>query len=571
MSLSGFATELIHESAVRFDDEADIVVVGSGAGAFSAAITASRHGASVIQLEKAAHIGGTTKKAAAAYWVPNNHFMRGDGRKDPKTDALKYMARLTRPASYDPGKPHLGLTEWEYRMTEAFYDNAGLAIEHLTEWGALEPVRWDIQPDYYAQMPENKAPYGRIIYPHLFGGGVDEVGDGTDMIKVFAKAAEGQGIDLRTGHRVSQAVVNDQQQVVGVIAHTDAGSVAIRARKAVIFASGGFTHNVELRTQSLPGPVFGGCAAKSNTGDFIPIAQALGAELVNMNGSWLAPMVLDRAIANRPDATCSFSIPGDSMIFVNRFGRRVVNEKAPYQDIVPTFWAWESQKAEYPNLILVMLWDEATRQFHAGDKYGNPIGRAKSSGGTGPDGGDTSHILEAATLAELEGKLRERLDSFATHTGGFNLDGGFLDNLHRTIERFNGFAEKGRDEDFHRGETPIELYFNMGARPGNDKNETLWPISSEGPYYATLLAPATLDTKGGPRTDVSAQVLNRSGAPIDGLYAVGNCAGAMSGGSYWAGGATLGPIITMGYVAGLNAARQKSRPTFAEEAAERSA
>lgn len=571
MSLSAFATELIHESHVRFDDEADIVVVGSGAGAFSAAISASKHGASVIQLEKAAHIGGTTKKAAAAYWVPNNHFMRGDGREDPKADALKYMARLTRPASYDPDKPHLGLTEWEYRMTEAFYDNAGLAIEQLTEWGALEPVRWDIQPDYYSQMPENKAPYGRIIYPHLFGGSVNEVGDGTDMIKVFARAAKGQGIDLRTGHRVIHAVVNDQQQVVGVVAQTDVGTVAIRARKAVIFASGGFTHNVELRTQSLPGPIFGGCAAKSNTGDFIPIALALGADLVNMNGSWLAPMVLDRAIANRPDATCSFSIPGDSMIFVNRFGRRVVNEKAPYQDIVPTFWAWESQKAEYPNLVLVMLWDEATRQFHAGDKYGNPIGRAKSSGGTGPDGGDTSHILEATTLSELESKIRQRLDRFASHTGGFNLDAGFLDNLHSTIERFNGFAENGRDEDFHRGETPIELYFNMGARPGNDKNETLWPISSEGPYYATLLAPATLDTKGGPRTDVTARVLNRSGVPIDGLYAVGNCAGAMSGGSYWAGGATLGPIITMGYVAGLNAAQQKARPAFAEHAADISA
>jgi len=568
MSLSGFATELIHESDVRFDDEADIVVVGSGAGAFSAAITASKHGASVIQLEKAAHIGGTTKKAAAAYWVPNNHFMRSDGRADPKADALKYMARLTRPASYDPNKPHLGLTEWEYRMTETFFDNAGPAIEQLTQWGALEPVRWDIQPDYYAEMPENKAPYGRIIYPHLFDGGVDEVGDGSDMIKVFARSAQNQGIDLRIGHRVSQAVVNDHRQVVGVVAQTDSGAVTIRASKAVIFASGGFTHNVELRTHSLPGPIFGGCAAKSNTGDFIPIAQALGAELVNMNGSWLAPMVLDRAIANRPDATCSFSIPGDSMIFVNRFGRRVVNEKAPYQDIVPTFWAWESQKAEYPNLVLVMLWDEATRQFHAGDKYGNPIGRAKSSGGTGPDGGDTSHILEAPTLAELEGKIREHLTSFSAHTGGFNLDEQFLTNLHATIERFNGFAENGHDDDFHRGEAAIERYFNMGARPGNDKNETLWPISGEGPYYATLLAPATLDTKGGPRTDVTAQVLSRAGQPIDGLYAVGNCAGAMSGGSYWAGGATLGPIITMGYVAGLNAALQPAKPALAKEAAD---
>jgi 3-oxosteroid 1-dehydrogenase len=99
----------------------------------------------------------------------------------------------------------------------------------------------------------------------------------------------------------------------------------------------------------------------------------------------------------------------------------------------------------------------------------------------------------------------------------------------------------------------------MGGRPGNDKNETMWPILDDGPYYATLLAPATLDTKGGPRTNAAGQVLTRSGEPIPGLYAAGNCAGAFSAGSYWAGGATLGPIITMAYLAGRDAATQPIR------------
>jgi 3-oxosteroid 1-dehydrogenase len=550
MSYQLFSPEICRESDVQFDMQTDVVVVGSGAGAFSAAISARRHGASVIQLEKAADIGGTTKKAAAAYWVPNNHFMRRAGRSDPKPDAMRHMARLTRPASYDPDKPHLGLSEWEFSMIESFFDHAGDAIEQLTLWGALEPVPWDIQPDYYAEMPENKAPFGRIIYPHLYGGEPGEVGDGADMIKVFAAAANALGVELHTGHAVTRAVVNDNDEVVGVIAHTGMGEVAVRAHQAVVFASGGFTHNVELRANSLPGPVLGGCAAKTNTGDFIPIAQALGADLVNMNGSWLAPMVLDRAIANRPDATCSFSIPGDSMIFVNRFGRRVVNEKSPYQDLVSAFWTWESQRAEYPNLILVMLWDAATKHHHSGIKYGNPIV---------PDGGDQSHIVSGDTLEELTEALRVRLTSYAEHTGGWNLDAHFAETLPGSIARFNRFAEAGIDEDFHRGEAAIERYFNMGGRPGNDKNETMWPIAAQGPYFATLLCPATLDTKGGPRTNPRGQVLARSGAAIPGLYAVGNCAGAMSAGSYWAGGATLGPIITMGYLAGRDAAKQPSR------------
>jgi succinate dehydrogenase/fumarate reductase flavoprotein subunit len=83
-----------------------------------------------------------------------------------------------------------------------------------------------------------------------------------------------------------------------------------------------------------------------------------------------------------------------------------------------------------------------------------------------------------------------------------------------------------------------------------------------------LLAPATLDTKGGPRSNPLGQVLTRSGRPIPGLYAAGNCAGAMSGGGYWAGGATLGPIIAMAYLAGRDAAgapvrRRRARATAA--------
>jgi 3-oxosteroid 1-dehydrogenase len=550
MTYHVFAPELIREADTTFADDTDVIVVGTGAGGFTAAITAANNGARVIQLEKAQTIGGTTKKAAAAYWVPNNHFMKQKGWADPKPDALKHMARLTRPQHYDPNKANLGLTDWEYTMTEAFYDNAGTAIETLTAWGALEPIPWDVQPDYYAQMDENKAPHGRIIYPHLFGGGPDDIGDGTDMITVFAQAADAENVDLRVGHAVTKAVVNDADEVVGVVAATADGEIAIRASRAVIFASGGFTHNRDLRAASLPGPIISGCAASTNTGDFLPIAQALGADLVNMNGAWLAPMVLDRAIANHPDQVCSFSIPGDSMLWVNKYGHRVVNEKAPYQDVVPTFWAWESQKAEYPNLVLVMIWDRETKKFHSGDKYGNPII---------PDGGNQDHIVSGTTLGELADALRARLAVYAESIGGWNLDNAFETNLTDTIKRYNMFAENGVDEDYHRGEAPIELYFNMGGRPGNDKNETMWPILDDGPYYATLLAPATLDTKGGPRTNAAGQVLTRSGEPIPGLYAAGNCAGAFSAGSYWAGGATLGPIITMAYLAGRDAATQPIR------------
>ena len=116
----------------------------------------------------------------------------------------------------------------------------------------------------------------------------------------------------------------------------------MRARKAVIFASGGFTHDVELRRNHLAAPVFGGCAALTNEGDFIRIGTPLGAQLRNMNYAWMCPVPLEKAV-NR-DATLSgmFSVAGDSMLFVDKRGRRVVNEKLPYNELAQKFFEWDA-------------------------------------------------------------------------------------------------------------------------------------------------------------------------------------------------------------------------------------
>ena len=120
--------------------------------------------------------------------------------------------------------------------------------------------------------------------------------------------------------------------------------------------------------------------------------------------------------------------------------------------------------------------------------------------------------------------------------------------LRSTIERFNGFAERGVDEDHHRGEKPVQLLFNGPVKdePGR-ANPTMWPISGTGPYYAALVTGGTLDTKGGPRTNPDGQVLDDTGTPVPGLYGVGNCVASASAQAYWAGGATLGPIIAFAH------------------------
>ncbi|MFD2274304.1 FAD-binding protein [Undibacterium arcticum] len=79
------------------------------------------------------------------------------------------------------------------------------------------------------------------------------------------------------------------------------------------------------------------------------------------------------------------------------------------------------------------------------------------------------------------------------------------------------------------------------------KNATMWPLSDSGPYYAALVTGGTLDTKGGPKTSTDGKVLDNQDKPIPGLYGVGNCVASASGGAYWAGGATLGPILAFAY------------------------
>ena len=270
-----------------FDTEADIVVVGGGAGGLASALFSRWQGNSVVLLEKAPELGGTTKKAAFWYWVPNNKHMQAVGIEDKKEDCLRYMARLSRPEAYDPEHPTLGMSQWEYDSYAAIYDNASPATELLAEKGALEYRHCDFVPDYWAEIPEDKAPKGRVLLPK---DALPSMSDGGEVaIRTMGGKARADGIDIRTGHRVQRTVVDDNGAVIGVEADTGKGkTVAIKARRAVIFATGGFTHDVTMRKNFLSVPVFGGCAARGNEGDFVNIGTAAGAELRNMNYSWIA-------------------------------------------------------------------------------------------------------------------------------------------------------------------------------------------------------------------------------------------------------------------------------------------
>jgi hypothetical protein len=533
----------------KFDGEFDVIVVGSGIAGLATALFSRWHGNKVLVLEKASQLGGTTRKAAFWYWVPNNAAMRAAGTKDPKKDCIRYMARLSRPEMYNADAPRLGMPEWEYSQYEAIYDNASTATELLSKKGALEYRHCDFVPDYWAELPEDKAPKGRVLLPK---GARETMSDGGEVaVKTMSAAAKNDGVDVRASHRVQRVIKNAKGEIIGVEADTAKGKKRFFARKAVVFCTGGFTHNVELRKNYLSAPVYGGCAALSNEGDFIYIASTVSAQLRNMNYAWMCPIVFEKAMARDPGLIGTFSPCGDSMIYVNKEGHRVANEKLAYNEMAQVFFQWDGARSEYPNLLLIAVWDQRSQEHSASDEYGRFIV---------PPGTDDAHVIKGATLAALSKAIGERLARYAQVTGGLKLAPDFEKTLAASIQRFNGFAASGRDFDFRRGERQVEHLFNGAVAPSpSAPNPTMFPISEEGPFYAALLAGGNLDTKGGPKTNVSGQVLDDQDKPIAGLYGVGNCVASASARAYWAGGATIGPILAFAHLAAAAAHKERKK------------
>lgn len=124
------------------------------------------------------------------------------------------------------------------------------------------------------------------------------------------------------------------------------------------------------------------------------------------------------------------------------------------------------------------------------------------------------------------------------------------EQLQQTIDRFNGFARNGIDEDFHRGESAHDRYYGDPTL----KNPNL-DVIAEAPFYAMRVYPGDIGTKGGVVIDTKARILRTGGAPIAGVYAAGNCSASVMGESYPGHGATLGPGMTFGYIAAKHCAQ----------------
>jgi succinate dehydrogenase/fumarate reductase flavoprotein subunit len=535
--------------AEKWDREVDIVAVGSGIGATTAAVTAHHNGDSALVLEKLPLFGGTSAKTVGVIWVPNNFALRARGIEDRKEDALRYMARYSWPERYSAEAPRLGLSEHAYALIEAFYDNAARATDSIREWGVLNLAEWRMfaldhsATDYLDNVPENKVPAGRALGTV---GADGKLGTGRDMMEQMGAALRRLEIPVLLGHRATRLVQDGGGRVTGIEADANGTRVRIRARKGVIFGSGGYAHNLAALERYQRTALYGSCAMPGATGDFIGIAGSIGAQLGQLSSAWRCQVVLEEALASRTLAAGVFFPPGDSVLQVNRYGLRAVNETRNYNDRGEVHGQFDPTRAEFPNHLMFMIWDQRTAEAYAGTY---PIPEK-------PEG--SPHVLRADSLEALAGAIDARLATLVSRTGGARLDGSFAANLRRSVERFNGFARSGKDADFGRGAAAYDNEWHRAFSPmrkdttwpANDMpSVTMYPLREEGPYYAVILGAGALDTNGGPVIDAQARVLDTQDRPIPGLFGTGNCIASPSREAYWGAGHPLGLSLTFGYIA----------------------
>jgi 3-oxosteroid 1-dehydrogenase len=475
------------------------------------------------------------------FWVPNNVHLRRLGIEDAEPECLALMARLSYPDQYDPRSATLGLSARHYQLLQTFYRRATEATEYLAEVGALQskmsPAAYGDplgHPEYHADLPENRVPQGRHL---IVDNGDPAFGlRGRAYVQQLSDFPARTGVDIRLNARAMRVDRDQDGRVRGVGVESTSGPFSVRADRGVIFATGGFGHDRQAQQAFLPAPVDGVTAVETATGDFLRLAQGLGVALGNMTNAYLGNAAFELAIRqSRLPALIHFPF-GDSMIWVDRHGRRVVNEKAVFTDRARIHFAWDAttRRRAYP--VLIQVFDQTVLDA-PGPRY--PLGAI----GELPD-----HVLVGNTWDELAAAVDDRLAELAAHTGGLRLCADFAVRLSETVVRFNGYAEAGHDPDFERGGTPIQTCYERSLHDGMP-NPTMAPFSPSGPYYAMLIGPAMFDTTGGPLIDADARVLDVNGTPIAGLYGTGGCIASPGGQAYWSGGAPIGLALTFGYIA----------------------
>ena len=494
---------------------ADLIIVGAGGAGLSAAVTAKDLDVkNVLVLEKMPVIGGNTLRCASAFNAADP-----DRQKAlPMTETLKEA--VVKAISEKPvSEEHAKLMADVKAKYEAYLKSGSKTLFDCPEWHALQTYNGG---DKVGQIPLIRQYSNNVLdtlhWMQSKGSPVmDRVSQGAGalwqrthqldapaglgLIDPLYQSAVKQGVNFKLGMRVQDLILNDKGRVIGVTATDKVGNkYEFTSKDGVILATGGYSQNKEMRQKSAPHltPEMVSTNQPGATGDGIVIATRHGADTTGMNYVQVYPLATPGTGALQGRARKMSGL--DDVIDVNKNGERFVKEDARRDEFVAAI-------KKQPGGVVYDINDSSIvkplNSFNEDVETLVSIGR----------------IYKADSLADLAKQL-----------------GMPADKLEATVAEFNKMVEAKNDPKFGR-----KLFDRPIVKP---------------PFYATPRAPSIHHTMGGLQISTNAQVLDKKGKPIPGLYAAGEVTGGIHGSNRLGGNATA-DVLTFGRIAAKSAVAHK--------------
>ena len=555
----------------QFDETFDWVVVGSGAGSMASALLMRRAGKSVVILEKADVVGGTTCKSGGVMWIPNNRFMAEEGEQDSAEAALTYLDALqVLDGGVAPGSTPA--------KRQAYVNQSPRLIDFLVEHGIELQRGHSYWPDYYDELPggckttrtvvakpfnlKELGPWRKKLrkgfvevnatlsegmqlgHPRTNPGAkkmlariaLRTIGDklrgrqyttaGACLQGRMLKASLEAGVDIRTTSPVREVILDEAGKAVGVVAEINGKAVRIGAGLGILINAGGFAHNQAMRDKYIPGSqAKWSQTPPEDTGDMHIELERIGGVLAQMD------QMVGFQMTEAPGTENDYVKPGmqsvtakPHAILVDQSGERYMNEGGSYElfcenmlkrnRVVPAIPSWGILDQQY------------AAKYQVAGKWIDK-GMPKAWVGKG-------YLHMADTLEDLAKSI-----------------GVDPARLKATVDRWNQFVRAGKDEDFHRGERDYDKCGYVGDPYSDAKS---MGTIEKGPFFAVPCVPGDVSTYGGVMTDENSRVLRADGSVIEGLYACGVTTASAMGNVYPGAGASVGPSMTFGWIAAKHAA-----------------
>jgi 3-oxosteroid 1-dehydrogenase len=554
-----------------WDHSTDVLIVGSGNGAMTAALCCHEMGTrDVLVIEKADKYGGTSSLSGGGVWIPCSHYAFEAGAKDSPEEAREYLKQTI--PDYVPGDmldtyvaEGPKMLRFMHSRTQMRYESLGMYPDYYTDLpGAktghrsMEPATVNIseledwknlrqthhmmylfdrismtQKEAHVLVTRGPGWVGltmKLIWNYISDLGwlfKDKRGRrlacGSAGVARLRLSMQDRKMPLWLKTEMKELVTDSNGRVTGAVVVKDGKTMRIEARKAVILAAGGFEANQQMREQYLPKPTSKdwSAACPTNTGDAHRAGMALGAATAQMDGAWWCTTFSAPGEPQPRLAIMEKSLPGSCV--VNQKGKRIANESQNYMAYQMEFFAKHS--AANPCHPSWFVFDRRFRESYiVGPLLDN---QSKPDSMIPKEWLSSGFLTKANTIEEL-----------AQQTG---ID---VNGLKQTIADMNEYAKTGEDKEFKRGSTTYDRYYgDEHITP----NPCLAPIA-KAPFYAMRIDPGDFGTRGGMVTNTKAQVTKKDGSVIPGLYAIGNCSAAILS-TYPGPGATLGPAMTFAYIA----------------------